>query len=256
MNLSAENLYFSINNNSLVENINLSVGEHELVALIGPNGAGKSTVLNLLSGHLKPSSGKVLLKNKDLSKYSDRELSSHRSVMPQSNLFTFPIRCWELLSLARMSFNEPIGLTNEIVYRSLQLVNCMKLANREVTTLSGGERQRILIAKALAQIDNDLESIKETKFLLLDEPTSALDLYQATNVMTILKEVSLKLNIGIIMINHDLIAVQKFCKTCYLMSAGKILFSGSTKNILNAENISSAYRISASVAKDFVLTSE
>ena len=253
MSIIMKGVTYALEGKKLVDDINIRIDKRELVGFLGPNGAGKSTVLKLITGEIRPSTGEITMIEKDMTSFSAKELAFHRAVMSQTYFSTFPIKVWALISLSRVYFNESIEKTSKIVSKVLNMVDGLELANREVSTLSGGEKQKILIARALAQIDQPEEGIKTPKYLLLDEPTAALDLCQTSRMMGILRQAVDSLELGALIIDHDIIAVQKYCDRCYLIKSGKILFSGSPRSVINAETIAETYDIEPQTACAFVL---
>ena len=129
-------------------------------------------------------------------------------------------------------------LIKDIVENNISLLNIEELRDRNVETLSGGELQKALLARALAQ---------EAKILLLDEPTSALDLNNAVEFMKILKNISIKKEISVIIIIHDLNLASLFCDNLIILKDGKFLKKGNPKEVINEENIKSIYNLDCKV---------
>ena len=117
-------------------------------------------------------------------------------------------------------------------------MNIKELRDRNVETLSGGELQKALLARALAQ---------EAKILLLDEPTSALDLNNTVEFMKILKNISIKKNISVIIIIHDLNLASLFCDSLIILKDGRFIEKGSPKEVINEANIKSVYNLDCKV---------
>lgn len=144
---------------AVLDNLTLEVKAGEVVVLVGPSGCGKTTILNLLSGHLAPTSGKI-----------SRE-GETRTVYQQDGLFPW-LTVWENVGVGLRSVQDEKRRANEMT-ELLELVNLKSFGNHYPHQLSGGMRQRAELARVLAG-DSDI--------LLMDEPFSALD-YQARLTM-------------------------------------------------------------------------
>lgn len=167
---STQNLSFSYSQRAILSGVNISIERGSIVSLLGPNGAGKSTLIKLLLGLLKPHSGKVILKNKELDTYSIKERALHVSYVPQSTIVAFAFSALDIVLMGRIASEKWFKKTNqsdiEIAYEAMEKLGITHLAQRTFQTLSGGEKQLILIARALAQ---------GAKIIIMDEPISGLD---------------------------------------------------------------------------------
>ena len=175
-------------------NIQLERGQHLLV--LGDSGSGKTTLLHLLSGLLKPMSGKIFIDGKDLAtlkKTAVDEIRGHKIGMVfQRPHFIQSLNVKENIALARQLPNQ-LNEENNIEELIAQL-NITHLANHKINTLSEGEKQRVGIARALA--NNPI-------LLLADEPTSALDDKNCDAVIDLLINTSKRLNCALIVVTHD-----------------------------------------------------
>ncbi len=147
-----------------LDNVILNITKGEFVVILGPSGAGKSTLLNLLGGMDLPTEGQVIVDGKDISKYSDNQLSEYRA----KNI-GFIFQFYNILPT--LTVLENVEIVKDIVKNSLSPkealkdVGLEKHLNKFPNQLSGGEQQRVSIARAIA---------KNPKLLLCDEPTGAL----------------------------------------------------------------------------------
>jgi len=156
--------------------VNFSIEKGEFVIVAGPSGAGKSTILNILGGMDRPSSGKVIVDNKEVSKFSNKELISYRRydigfVFQFYNLVQ-NLTARENLELATQISKNPLDID-----KVLEDVGLSHRKNNFPAQLSGGEQQRVAIARALA---------KNPKLLLCDEPTGALDYTTGKSILKLL----------------------------------------------------------------------
>ena len=198
-----------------VKNVNFTLKEGDFVNIIGRSGSGKSTFLNLLSGLLKPTEGKIFAKGKNISDFPDREISKYRNeiigFVPQS-LGTLPnLNVLENVSLPYYLFKR-----DESAYEKaamlLDLMGILHLKDDFAKNLSGGELKRVLIARSM---------INSPELLILDEPTSDLDKNTTMEIMDLLKKINSK-GTAIIIVTHEL-DILKYGNTLYQMEDGSLI---------------------------------
>ncbi|VFB15936.1 Lipoprotein-releasing system ATP-binding protein LolD [Urinicoccus massiliensis] len=201
-----------------VKNVNFTLKEGDFVNIIGRSGSGKSTFLNLLSGLLKPTEGKIFAKGKNISDFSDREISKYRNeiigFVPQS-LGTLPnLNVLENVSLPYYLFKR-----DESAYEKaamlLDLMGILHLKDDFAKNLSGGELKRVLIARSM---------INSPELLILDEPTSDLDKNTTMEIMDLLKKINSK-GTALIIVTHEL-DILKYGNTLYQMEDGSLIKKG------------------------------
>ncbi|WP_077074898.1 ABC transporter ATP-binding protein [Aedoeadaptatus urinae] len=201
-----------------VKNVNFTLKEGDFVNIIGRSGSGKSTFLNLLSGLLKPTEGKIFAKGKNISDFSDREISKYRNeiigFVPQS-LGTLPnLNVLENVSLPYYLFKR-----DESAYEKaamlLDLMGILHLKDDFPKNLSGGELKRVLIARSM---------INSPELLILDEPTSDLDKNTTMEIMDLLKKINSK-GTALIIVTHEL-DILKYGNTLYQMEDGSLIKEG------------------------------
>lgn len=180
--------------------VNISVGEGELVALVGPSGSGKSTLLNLIGGLDYPTEGSVYIRNKDIGLYNDAELSAYRNttvgfVFQEFHLEPFLTVRRNVLLPVYFSLSSRDGeeMSRE-ADRLLEEVGLSAKTNSKIHELSGGQKQRVAIARAF---------INKPKIILADEPTGNLDLKTGAAIIDLLKESHKKHKTTLIIATHD-----------------------------------------------------
>jgi len=180
-----------------VEDISLEIMENQSVVLYGPSGSGKTTLLSLIGTIDRPTKGKVFLKDRDVTQFSDLELSRTRRetigfVFQSFNLFS-SLSAWENVSYPLI----PIGIkSKERFERARTMLEVLGLGDRlyhSPEELSGGEQQRVAIARAL---------INNPQILIADEPTSNIDADSIERLLEILAELK-KEGKTIIISSHD-----------------------------------------------------
>ncbi len=180
-----------------VDDVTLEFEQGEFCAITGPSGSGKSTLLHVLSSLENPTSGKVIYGAKDLSSYSDNQLSILRR-----RRFGFVFQAYNLVQ--ELTGYENILLPVMLDHKRAdekyldQLIDMLEIRDRLShlpSALSGGQQQRIAIARALAN---------RPSILFADEPTGNLDGRSGREVMSLLKYVSKELGVTLILVTHDL----------------------------------------------------
>ncbi|MEN5387803.1 ABC transporter ATP-binding protein [Aliarcobacter skirrowii] len=176
----------------LFKNINLDIKEKESIAIIGSSGSGKSTLLNILSSLLKPTSGTVVFKNKDIySLKQDKLLKIRREdfgIVFQAHYLFRGFSAIENLQIATLLSKEKID------NRLLEQLDITHVLNQGVGELSGGQQQRLSIARIL---------MKKPNIIFADEPTGNLDKKTANIVMNTLFEYIKNNNAALILVTHE-----------------------------------------------------
>ena len=172
---------------------NFEIEKGELVVIVGPSGAGKTTALNILGGMDSATSGKVIIDNKDISKFKKKELTKYRRedigfVFQFYNLVQ-NLTAIENVELATQICKNPLN-PEEI----LEKVGLKHRLKNFPSQLSGGEQQRVAIARAIA---------KNPKLLLCDEPTGALDYKTGKQILQLLQYTCRKEKMTVIIITHN-----------------------------------------------------
>ena len=200
----------------VLNNVNLKFPNNGFVSIIGKSGSGKSTLLNLLLGIDKPTSGKVLFRNKNISKFNDKQFSTYHlnhvsTVFQHYNLFD-DLTALENIIIPLKMKGISTNKAKQLAEKKLNELSLGELANRKVSSLSGGEKQRIAIIRSI---------IIEPEVLLCDEPTGALDYKNSQEIMGILK--SLSKRILVIMVSHNKVLVDKYSDYKVCLQDGQIV---------------------------------
>lgn len=174
--------------------VDFTVKKGEFVVVAGASGAGKSTILNILGGMDSPTSGKIIVDNNEINKYSGKELITYRRYD-----IGFVFQFYNLVQ--NLTARENVELATQICKNPLDIDEVMEAVglghrkNNFPAQLSGGEQQRVAIARALA---------KNPKLLLCDEPTGALDYNTGKAILKLLQDTCRKMKMTVIIITHNL----------------------------------------------------
>lgn len=203
--IDINNLWFSYDRSTVLQDVNLNISEGDFLALVGPNGGGKTTLLKLISGLLTPDRGVVRIQGQ-----CSTQGVEGLGYVPQniSRRKAFPISVYDMVLMGRLNANRCCfrlsynGRDHELTAALLEQMGIWKYRHHRVDTLSGGQQQRALIARAL---------MASPKILILDEPTSSLDIQGKTELYTLLEEISRK--VAIVMASHDIKNIGQYIKS-------------------------------------------
>lgn len=200
----------------VLKNLSLSVDEGEFVAIMGPSGSGKSTLLNILSTLMQPSSGSVMINNKNILQMNDDAIAKFRG---QDMGFIF--QNYNLIESLTVQENISLPLTlqkvspkkvKDAVQKVAQLLHIESYLNKYPTELSGGQQQRVGAARAL---------VHNPTLIFGDEPTGALDSENAREMMNYLTQINDNEGISIVMVTHDAFSAS-FASRIFFLTDGQI----------------------------------
>ena len=230
--LKAENLIKKYGDFYAVNDIDLNLKKGEVVGLLGPNGAGKTTTFYMITGMIRPSSGKIMFGDKDITKspmykrarmgigYLAQEPSIFGKLSVEDNLKI-------VLETIISSKQEQ----NDLIDKLLNEFNISHIRNNMGAGLSGGERRRVEICRTLAL---------KPDFVLLDEPFAGVDPIAVEDIQQMI--ISLKQqNIGVLITDHNVRETLSITDRSYLLHGGKILKSGDAQTLASDEEVRRIY---------------
>ncbi len=224
-----------------LDSASLKVRSGEVVALVGPNGSGKTTLIHAIAGAVKPTSGHVLLKDRDVATMRPGDLARVASVLPQEPRLPAAFSALECVVMGRTPY---LGLLQtersedfDIVRNAMVATDTWRFAGRLMGQLSGGERQRVVLARSLAQ---------ETPVLLLDEPTAHLDVGQQAMTLALVQREARRSGKAVLAVVHDLTLAGQ-CDRVVVLSEGKVIADGPPKDVIRRELLSAVYGLDAHI---------
>jgi iron complex transport system ATP-binding protein len=241
--LEAQSVSMSIGGVALVDGIDLRIEAGEMVAIVGPNGAGKSTLLRMLSGDLRPTSGRVALKQRDIHGYPPRLLARHRAMLSQHVNVTFPFTVEEIVEMGAGDTGR--AAAQRLVEASLSEVGLSHFSHRQLPTLSGGEQQRAHFARVLVQLACG-EQQHGPGLLLLDEPTSSLDMRHQIDLVETARRRA-RNGTAVIAVLHDLNLAIRFADRIVLLHRGRLAADGGRTEAITAETIRRIFEVDVTI---------
>ncbi len=230
--LQIKDITKTIKKTQILHGISLEVKTGEIVGLLGPNGAGKTTTFYTVCGLVKPSSGKVYFDDKDIT-----SLPLHKRALkgigylPQESSIFKDLSVEDNLMLAAQIITDDKDEQIKRVEELLEVFNIEPIRQRKGISLSGGERRRCEIARAL---------VSHPKFLLLDEPFAGVDPIAVKDIQEIINQL-IKINIGVLITDHNVRETLEICDKAYVMKAGALLASGTSEEIKQDERVREHY---------------
>ncbi|MGQ4873632.1 MAG: ABC transporter ATP-binding protein [Promethearchaeia archaeon] len=223
--VSIKNLIFSYQKSkAILKDINLEIKQNEFIALLGENGSGKSTLAKCLNGLLKPTSGKVFIKNLDTSKTKIYKLSKIVGYLFQNpNHQIINTIVYQEIAFGLKNFKFKNSEINKKIDLVLDFFKLSDYKFKPIFKLSRGQRQLIALASIL---------VLEPELLILDEPTTGQDFRNRLLILKIVEFLN-KMGITIILITHDMELAYKFAKRVILLKDGRIIKDGNPQEIFN-----------------------
>ena len=200
-----------------LSDLNLQVNRGEYFSIVGRSGSGKSTLLNLIAGLDRPTTGRLLFNERDLSGFSRNELARHRcfsvGMLFQSFNLIHNRTALENITLALAFGGIPRNRRKIRAMELLARVGLEERAGHRPDELSGGEAQRVAIARALSN-DPDL--------LLADEPTGNLDSHTSAEIIALLQDLNREKGLTLVMVTHDLDTARRVSHRIVRLSDGSV----------------------------------
>ena len=291
--LTAAGVWFGYDDRQpVLKGTSVTVAPDAIVGILGPNGSGKTTLLRLLAGTRQPQQGTTTLDGLALSGLSRAALARRLAVVPQETQLAFDYTVGEVAMMGRYAHLGAFEIEGPrdvgIVDDALAATGTRGLKDRLFTSLSGGEKQRVIIAAALAQIDdggdggngtsvtteerrNEAERKQHglrsspyprssvcdarpdasavSRYLLLDEPTASLDLAYQLEIAALLRQLHDERRAGIVISTHDIGLAGTLCDTLVLLRDGGIVASGAVDEVLTPDNLKRVYDVEADITR-------
>ena len=203
-----------------VKDLTFEINKGKIIGLLGPNGCGKTTTIAMILGLLKPTSGEVIIKGKNIEKERINLLEKMNFISPYVEL-PKKLTVEENLKV----YADLYGVTNanEKIYELVNELRLNKFLKKKTGELSSGQKNRISLAKAL---------INDPEILLMDEPTASLDPDTGDFVRSFIEHYSSKTNVTILLASHNMNEVERLCDSVMMMKDGTIVDTGKSQELI------------------------
>ncbi len=241
MKLELKNVACGYGKKRVLHNISLSLCSGEVLCLLGPNGVGKTTLFKSILGFLTLQGGQVLLNEKDIRLWKQKNLARAIGYVPQAHEPPFPYRVLDVVMMGRTAhmgrFAMPSREDENAAREALENIGAAFLKDEIYTEISGGERQMVLIARALAQ---------SPEILVMDEPTANLDFGNQMRVLEQIKRLAAS-GFGIIMTSHFPDHAFLCSNKVALLSKDSALMIGTADEVVSEKNLKTAYGVTVKI---------
>ena len=223
MSIEIKNLNKQFNNILAVKNIDFKINEGSIVGLLGPNGCGKTTTIGMMLGLIKPTSGSVFIKGKNIENENNRT-----NILEKMNFISPYVELPKKLTVEEnlKVYGRMYGVSNLLdkISDLMKKLNLLEFRKRKTGELSSGQKNRVSLAKAL---------INDPEILLLDEPTASLDPDVGDYIRTYIEDFASKKGTTILLASHNMNEVERLCNEVMMMKNGKIIDKGTCNSLIS-----------------------
>ena len=221
MFIQIKNLKKKFNNSFAVNGINFEIDKDRTLGLLGPNGCGKTTSIGMILGLIKPTSGEIIIDNKNLNTFKRDEILARINFA--SPYIELPKKLTVRQNLEVYSRLYGIKNRKERIDEISEDLNISDFFERKTGELSSGQKNRVSLAKSL---------INKPEILLLDEPTASLDPDIGDFIRSYVEDYKSKNKVTILLASHNMSEVERLCDSIIMMKKGKIIDSGTCKELI------------------------
>ena len=204
-----------------VKDLSFVINKGKIIGLLGPNGCGKTTTIAMILGLVKPTSGEIIIKGKNLEKERINLLEKMNFISPYVEL---PKKLTVEENLKVYAGLYGVKNANEKIYELVNELRLNEFLKKKTGELSSGQKNRISLAKAL---------INDPEILMLDEPTASLDPDTGDFVRSFIEHYSSKTNVTILLASHNMNEVERLCDSVMMMKDGIIVDTGKSQELIS-----------------------
>jgi len=231
-----------------VDDVSFELYKNDILGIIGPNGAGKTTVFNLITGFIKPTSGKVTYQDQDITNFPSEKIAQLGMARTFQNIRAFKsMSVLENVMVAGQLHNHaqllptllsfPKFLSSEIGIKNtsekfIDLLGLTDVMNTQAGSLSHGMQRRLEIARALAL---------SPTILLLDEPAAGLNPTETSELLNLIYRIREEYGVSVILVEHDMGLVMNLCEKLVVLNYGKVIAQGTCQEVRKNESVIEAY---------------
>ena len=204
-----------------VKDLSFVINKGKIIGLLGPNGCGKTTTIAMILGLVKPTSGEVIIKGKNIEKERINLLEKMNFISPYVEL---PKKLTVEENLKVYAGLYGVKNVNEKISELVNELRLNKFLKKKTGELSSGQKNRISLAKAL---------INDPEILMLDEPTASLDPETGDFVRSFIEHYSSKTNVTILLASHNMNEIERLCDSVMMMKDGTIVDAGKSQELIS-----------------------
>lgn len=212
-----------------LRDVSLTAARGRVTAVIGPNASGKTTLMRALCGALRPNRGEVLLDDRALRTYPPEQRAAAIAYVPQRPQVAAAFSVRDVVELGRWRLPRDVGRVDA----ALASLGLQSLADRPYAALSVGQQQRVVVARALAQVN-------EQGFLILDEPAAAMDVRHTIELVALLRQCA-RGGSGVVMTVHDIALAAAVADDVAILSDGSLIAAGPVGEVLRPETLKQVF---------------
>jgi len=221
-----------------VDNLNFEIQKGKIIGLLGPNGCGKSTTIGMMLGLIKPTSGSVIINNKNIE-------NNRTSLLEKMNFISPYVELPKKLTVEEnlKVYARLYGVKNlkEKIDNLLEKLNLIEFKSRKTGELSSGQKNRVSLAKAL---------INDPEILLLDEPTASLDPDVSDYIRSFIEDFTSNKGSTILLASHNMNEVERLCHEVMMMKNGKIIDKGTSNDLINKHGRKNLEEVFLKIARE------
>ncbi|HZK42872.1 MAG TPA: ABC transporter ATP-binding protein [Syntrophomonadaceae bacterium] len=246
--LQIDKLCKSFGGLSAVLNVDIRLGEDELIGLIGPNGAGKTTLFNLITGVYKPDSGDILFNEEEITGLPPYTICKKGIARTFQNIRLF--NDLSVLENVKIALHKDVSYSlfsailrlpgfykgeQEIENKAMEILELFNLKDKKeelASSLPYGEQRRLEVARALAT---------SPTLLILDEPAAGMNANETQDLMNLIRRLKEEFKLSVLLIEHDMSLVMGVCERIYVLDYGQLIAEGKPEEIRNNKRVIEAY---------------
>lgn len=216
-----------------LDDVSLRLDRGEILGLIGPNGSGKTTLINVMTGFLKPTLGRIKVDGVDITSWSPHKIAPLGLARTFQTIKLFPkLSVFENVEVAAVCAGLPRSKTKHLVYDVLDQLGVVEFVDLPAGALPYGAERRVEISRALATSPN---------FVLLDEPAAGLNETESDDLLQILASIPELAGCGILIVDHDMRLIMRLCHRVHVLNYGKTIGEGKPDEVRRNPAVLEAY---------------
>jgi branched-chain amino acid transport system ATP-binding protein len=216
-----------------LDSVSLTLERGEILGLIGPNGSGKTTLINIVTGFLKPTAGRILVNGVDITNWPPHKIAPLGLARTFQTIKLFlGLTVVENVEVAAVSAGLPRHQAMQRAYEVLERLGATRLADLPAGALPYGAERRVEIARALAMDPN---------FLLLDEPAAGLSEAESEDLLQTLTAIPQETGCGLLIVDHDMRLIMRLCERLHVLNYGQTIGEGTPEKVRRNPAVIGAY---------------